>query len=364
MRILQSIALEGRSAGSEWAIAYSRALRAMGHRIFFLTIPFSQTFEKAQRAGLEMIEGIDLSEKNLTFLKGLPRLKDVLSSVQPDTVITHWGPDHLCWGWTLRKEKIPLVRVRSHSSLSPKRHFLSRWLQKKTALYIAGNRQQLHQYVDRLKLPEEKVLQLPFGLDLSDYQLNGTAFRVPSNRAVRLLQLGRFSPVKGHRFLLQSLGKLKSQLAPFRLTIAGFEAEFKAADLQAWREESGLWDQAEIFSNLPDVRNLMAACDIGIIASTGSEAVARVALEFMAMGKPLIVCRVGILPELVDESTGWLFEAGDFQSFSVATKNALISREQYPEMGRKTRKKVENEYDLNKLAVQLEAALEKLVTNA
>ncbi len=363
MRILQSAALEGRSAGSEYALAYSRALKERGHSVYFLTVPKSQTYERAREAGLETVEGIDLSERKFTFLKNLCKLRKVVATVHPDVVLAHWGPDHAAWGWTLRKTKIPLVRVRSHSPLIPNRHFAARWLVAKTALFIVGNDFQRKQYIEQLGVPEEKVVQIPFGIKVSEYPFSAAS--ATTGRAIRILQLGRFSPVKGHRFLFQSLGKLKSQtMTPFRLTVAGFEAELKASDLQKWREESGLWDQIEIFPDAPDTRTLISTCDFGIVASTGSEATARVVLEFMAMGKPVVASRVGILPEIVDGKSGWLFEPGNFESFAAAFKQALASASRFAEMGKGARGKVETDFDLEKLTGRMETVLQKLVADA
>ncbi len=363
MRILQSAALEGRSAGSEYALAYSRALKERGHSVHFLTVPKSQTYERAKELGLETVEDIDLSERKLSFLRNLSKLKGVVEKLRPEVVLAHWGPDHAAWGWALRKTKIPLVRVRSHSPLIPNRHFAARWLTKRTALFIVGNAVQRKQYVVELGVPEEKVIQIPFGIKVADYPVSPAA--PAAGRAIRILQLGRLSPVKGHRFLFQALGRLKPQImTPFRLTVAGFEAELKTSDLQKWREESGLWDQIEILPNAPDVRGLISACDFGVVASTGSEATARAALEFMAMGKPVMASRVGILPEKVDEKCGWFFEPGDFESFASAFKQALASANRYAEMGKAARAKVETVFDLEKLAERMESALQKLVANA
>ncbi|MGH8003810.1 MAG: glycosyltransferase family 4 protein, partial [Limisphaerales bacterium] len=150
----------------------------------------------------------------------------------------------------------------------------------------------------------------------------------------------------------------------FRLTVAGFEAELKVLDLQKWREESGLWDQIEILPNVADTRALISTCDFGVAASTGSEATARVALEFLAMGKPVLASRVGILPEMVDERCGWLFEPGNFESFAAAFKQALASSSRYAEIGRAARAKVEADFDLEKLADRMESVLQKLVADA
>lgn len=363
MRILQSAALEGRSAGSEYALVYSRALKESGHAVYFLTVPKSQTYRRARESGLETVDAIDLSERKLAFLRNLPKLKGAVDAVKPDVVLAHWGPDHVAWGWTLRNTKIPLLRVRSHSPLLPNRNLAARWLARRTAFFIVGNSGQRRQYVEQLGVPAGKIEQIPFGIRVLDYPFSSTP--PPSGRAIRILQLGRFSPVKGHGFLFQSLGKLKSQLqTPYRLTVAGFEAELKSSDLQAWKEEAGLTKEVEIRPNVADVRPLLAQCDFGIVASTGSEATARVALEFMATGRPLLASRVGVLPEIVNGASGWLFQPGDFDSFAAAWKQVLACPAQYVEMGRAGRARVEAEYDLPRLAARLESVLHGVVSRA
>jgi len=57
----------------------------------------------------------------------------------------------------------------------------------------------------------------------------------------------------------------------------------------------------------PDLPSVLRSFDIGIVASTASEANCRVGLEWMASGVPLIGTRIGVLPDLVDAGqTGFL----------------------------------------------------------
>ena len=50
---------------------------------------------------------------------------------------------------------------------------------------------------------------------------------------------------------------------------------------------------------LDDVRPLMSELDVGVITSTRSEAICRVALEYMSFGIPVMASDVNILPEVV-----------------------------------------------------------------
>ena len=56
----------------------------------------------------------------------------------------------------------------------------------------------------------------------------------------------------------------------------------------------------------------IASCDVGVIASLGSEGSSRIGYETMASGVPLIATTVGCLPEIVEHAkTGLLIPPGE-----------------------------------------------------
>ena len=91
----------------------------------------------------------------------------------------------------------------------------------------------------------------------------------------------------------------------------------------------------------------MAGCTIGVIASTGSEAVSRVALEWMAARRPLIATKVGCLPEIVaDKSAGLLVEPKDAPALARALGYLLHNPKVAQSMAQAARKRVEEHFTL------------------
>ncbi|HNV71441.1 MAG TPA: glycosyltransferase family 4 protein [Candidatus Ozemobacteraceae bacterium] len=69
----------------------------------------------------------------------------------------------------------------------------------------------------------------------------------------------------------------------------------------------GIADRVRHFGWRDDLPTVIGQMDLGLITSTGSEANCRVALEFMASGKPVVATTVGVIPEiLVDGEQGFL----------------------------------------------------------
>jgi glycosyltransferase involved in cell wall biosynthesis len=95
-----------------------------------------------------------------------------------------------------------------------------------------------------------------------------------------------------------------------------------------------------------DLVDLMAACDIGVVSSIGSETNCRVALEWMAMGKPVIGTTIGVIPEVVvDGKTGLIIPPKDPSAIASALKKLIQDRELAMGMGGKGRKLVEELYN-------------------
>ena len=69
--------------------------------------------------------------------------------------------------------------------------------------------------------------------------------------------------------------------------------------MQQMIEDNSLKDITIITGKVDDITGIMNASDLGVISSLGSEAICRVAMEFMACGVPLISSNAGVLPEML-----------------------------------------------------------------
>ena len=111
--------------------------------------------------------------------------------------------------------------------------------------------------------------------------------------------------------------------------------------------------------------DLLALCEVGVLSSVGSEASSRACLEWMALKKPVVATRVGVLPELIiPAETGYLVMPRDAQGMAEAILKLLKHPERAREMGEKGYKRlVENfteEQMVEKTIQYFQQAVEKV----
>jgi len=72
------------------------------------------------------------------------------------------------------------------------------------------------------------------------------------------------------------------------------------------------------------------------------------------MGRPVIATRIAGIPELVDETCGWLVEPGDHAALADAIRAVMgATKTALAKMGREGRKRVIARHDLDAIAPQL-----------
>src|SRR5262249_39696997 len=137
-------------------------------------------------------------------------------------------------------------------------------------------------YLKSLHLPGQKVVTVYQGIASNDFEVE------PSPKVPVLGIVARLDPVKGHRYLLEAVALLRDSYPTLRVRIMGQEENVKVRDLRIIAERLGIEDRVEFSGFTSSVPEAMAACTAGVIASTGSEAVSRVALEWMAAGRAVV----------------------------------------------------------------------------
>jgi L-malate glycosyltransferase len=97
---------------------------------------------------------------------------------------------------------------------------------------------------------------------------------------------------------------------------------------------------------IDDVRSVLAACDLGFILSY-QEALSFACREKMAMGLPVLVTRVGGLPENVCEGReGWIVPARSPESIKRVLLQILSNPAQLSLMGAQARARAEHDFNL------------------
>jgi len=107
---------------------------------------------------------------------------------------------------------------------------------------------------------------------------------------------------------------------------------------------------------------VLAALDIGLITSIGSEANSRAALEFMASGKPVVGTSVGVIPEIVHhEEQGYIVEPRNAGATAAALEKLITSPILRQRLGNSARQSVETNFSLPRFGRVMESVYQKLL---
>ncbi|OGC89574.1 MAG: hypothetical protein A2W25_14520 [candidate division Zixibacteria bacterium RBG_16_53_22] len=307
MRIIQIIDVRWYNACADFAIKQAQGLILAGHDVLFMANPGSPPAKKAREIGLEVDERISFAGADKVF--GAPsRLRSTAERFGADVIFAHRGESHLIAGLAARGMKFKVARFRGDVR-PPRGNLLSRWLNLKLTDGIAVS-------TERLRIDYEKTFRsngIPCrviypGIDRESIKafapkadLKRRFGLKPDKPVVGIV--GRFSPVKGHRYFIEAAKMVSLKYPETQFVIAGEDAQVSAAELQLTAATLKV-PNVRFFGVIENIAELMAAFDIGVVASIGSEMICRVLLEYFAAGLPVVATSVNQVAELMLLSDG------------------------------------------------------------
>jgi glycosyltransferase involved in cell wall biosynthesis len=336
MRILQFVDVPWDSGLAHYALSLSYELKKKGHQVFISALPGQKPWLKAKKLGLKTVP--------LATLKGLNPLRRFLKDHGIQVLNAHTGSTHSLAVASALGQKVAVVRTRSDAR-SVRARVGSTFLFKHTHRVIAAADYIRESYLSELKLPSRKVVTVYQGVSLDDFKVE------PFPQRPTLGIVARLDPVKGHRYLLEAISLLRNAYPDLEVKVAGQEENIKLRELERMAERLGIESMVDFMGYQRSVPDVMGRCTIGVIASIGSEAVSRVALEWMAAGRPVVATRVGCLEELVREpQTGLLVEPRNAPALARALGDLLRHPKQMEMMGEAARDRIQASFALKKFA--------------
>jgi glycosyltransferase involved in cell wall biosynthesis len=217
-----------------------------------------------------------------------------------------------------------------------------------------SHRQEL---IRRYHLSPGTVVTIPNGVDLERFHPARYGrhvrkeFEIPGE-AFLLGIIGRLTPQKGHVYLLRALRLLSVRFPLLRCLIVGDGESRK--DLMQLATDPGLAGRCLFAGVRHDIQEVLSALDLLVIPSL-SEGLPYVALEGMAMAKPIVATAVNGLPELIrDGETGRLVPKGDPHALAEAIGEVLSDTRRAAALGQAARLRVEREYSIELWVQRLE----------
>lgn len=333
MKIFQVINVRWFNATAWYAIYLSKLLSDDGHDVIVLTLENTPPDQKARELGLKTIP-LDLNTNNpLRLAKTCGQIIALLRTYRPDIVNCHRGEGFFLWGLLkLANFGYRLIRTRGDQRL-PKSDAFNRWLHAKVAdAVVVTNRRMAQHFLSKMKTPESAVWLIQGGVNKTQFAFDEkgrTSVRkefdfASENHVVGLL--GRFDRVKGHRELIETVARLRSQgNENIRLFLIGFDTAMDSNQIRLWLQEYHVEDITRISGKRDDVAACISAMDTGVVASLWSEAIARAALEIMAAKRVLVSSDVGVMPDIVPAEA--LFEPGNVDEMTRVLGKAVNDEE-------------------------------------
>lgn len=241
-----------------------------------------------------------------------------------DVVNAHTGSGHTLGLWGVAGRPAALVRTRGDARPVDRKPGQA-WLLDRTDALIAASRVIAGQYKalfpslqDRLRTVYPGMAAQPEAPD-------------PAG-PLRFALVGRLDPIKGQTYFIEAVARIKEHLKDEEFLIVGEPKNTTVGGLQRFAEKCGVSHWMRFLGRQTDIQGFMRSCHAGVICSIGSEALSRVCLEWMSVGRPVIATAVGCLPELVSTGeTGFLVPSHNPKSLADCLlgmiRNAPFRRE-------------------------------------
>ena len=182
-----------------------------------------------------------------------------------------------------------------------------------------------------------------------------------------ILVPGRLTSWKGQEMLIEAINLTKVELGyeAFHLVILGSHQgrDLYKKKLIRITEQYRLTNQIKFIDHCKDMALAYQVSDIVISPSIEPEAFGRVAVEAQSMEKLIIASNIGGSNEtIINEKTGFLFEAGDANSLSKKIIQSITMDESSLKlMGKEGRKNVIKKFNVEKMCFSTYSEYKRLV---
>lgn len=130
----------------------------------------------------------------------------------------------------------------------------------------------------------------------------------------------RLHPQKGLHVLLDAAARASQQRPRLRWFVFG-DGPLRD-ELTESIAQRGLSEIVHLAGSRPDVDSELAAADVVVVTSQW-ESGPLVVLEALALGRPVVSTRVGLVPEVIDDSSGRVVDVGDARGLADALVEVL-----------------------------------------
>jgi glycosyltransferase involved in cell wall biosynthesis len=305
--LIQGSSQESRMGSAEHSAVEQNLLELEQLGVHIITLP-------------DMVRSISPFKDAQAFL----RLIRIFRQIKPQIVHTHTSKAGFLGRWAACLSRVPIIVHNPHghvfwgyfnTPISRLFIILERMTGRITNRLVMLTEQEKEDHLLFRIAPERKFAVIHSGVDfrpftapLPDPDHIRQQFKIPSESFV-IGSVGRLTPVKGHRYLLEAMARLMPRHQNLACVILG-DGELRE-ELQALAQQLHIGDRVFLPGWHADVAPVLSMFDIFAFPSI-NEGMGKGIVEAMAMGKPVVASAVGGIVNLVTPGeSGLLISPGD-----------------------------------------------------
>jgi len=318
----------------------------------------------ARERGLEPLHGLRFNRRInlLDNLSDMATLRAMCDSESLDILHVHFSQDHLLGGLAARRARAGTSVVRTNQKAIPTKRgpgssFLLRRL---TDGYLTYSKSALGADTRTFGLDGRAGLIPPaLRLERFDPLIAPDSARARFELAPEGFVLGVVARMQRHRrFDVLLEGVKRARVPGLRVLVVGRGTHMDEVAVEPARR-LGLEKVVTFTGYLgKDYLATVAAFDALLFLVPGSDGTCRALREAMAMGKPVIGARRGMIPELVDDGRTGLVVDDTPENLATAIERLAASRGERLAMGKAARAKAVEAFDIRRQADAVIAAYE------
>lgn len=352
MKILYLINFAGKAGTEKYVENLVRIFSAAGHECH---LAYNVPGELSEKLAARGVPELRLNMERSNALKAAKQLAKYCADHGIEVIHAQYPRENIVALLSLRYNSAPRVVYTNHLTLYTGRlwrilnHIFTPRDHKIIAVCNAGR-----DIMIRNGVCPDRIEVIYNGVEPAAYRSRDNAIRaefgIGDDEFVMTI-FARYAPEKGLDFLLDVLAKVKERaLKPWRCIICGDGEGFAAFGERS--KSLGLTGEVIQAGYRTDTARFLAASDLYLNTSSKNEAMSFAMLEAMNAAVPLVATDVGGNRDLAETNIvcGRVVDYGDVEGFAAAILEIMNDASLRAELNRAAARKIDEEFDLNKLA--------------
>jgi glycosyltransferase involved in cell wall biosynthesis len=369
LNILHTISVRWWNACAYYAIIISKGLKNLNHNVKLYSDKNSPPYNQSIENNLNTEAFNFASLQPFNFLRNYFAIKSMIKKENIQIVNCHRPEDHLVMGIICKKLGIPLVRTIGDIR-PPAENFFNKWLHlKATDYFIFTSESNRTRFVSAWPEIMEKSEIILGGLDLELFK--------PIEKSTKLLDqlkiesntkivgfVGRLSKTKDLPTFVRTAAMVKDALPETKFLISGKEFSVSRDEIKKMADSLNLTNSFLFLDRHDPVQEVISIIDIGIISSNDSEAISRIGMEYLSLGKPVVATDVNVLPEIIENGVnGFITNTEDPHAIAEAVIKLLTDEDLYKTISKNNIETSRTKFDYLKEAQKTISVYKMLINN-